>query len=143
MILPDVNVLVYAFRPGSARHDEHRHWLSTLIGSREPFAISDEVLASVVRITTDRRINADPDPLEDALDYVESLRGQPRAVTVRPGARHWTIFNDICRASGAVGGAVSDAWLAALALEHGCELATADQGFARYPYVRFFDPLRA
>lgn len=143
MILPDVNVLVYAFRPGSTRHVEHRMWLETLVASREPFALSDEVLASVVRITTNRRIYADPDPLEDALGFVESLRGQPRAVSVRPGARHWTIFNDICRASGAMGGAIPDAWLAALAVEHGCELATADHGFARYPYVRFFDPLKA
>lgn len=141
MLLPDVNVLLYAFRDEAMEHAAYHAWLSRVVSSPEPFAISEAVLASVARIATNRRIYTEPSRLELVLEFADALLKHPRAVRVRPGERHWRIFSDLCRASDARGNDVPDAWLAALAIEQGCELATADRGFARYRPVRYRHPL--
>jgi predicted nucleic acid-binding protein len=68
------------------------------------------------------------------------LRGSPNAVIVSPGARHWEIFDSLLAQSGAIGNLVSDAWYAALAIEHGCELVSDDSDFARFPALRWRRP---
>lgn len=79
--------------------------------------------------------------LSAAAAFVEEVRAQPNAVAVQPGARHWRLFVDLCRRAGAKGNAVPDAYLAALAVETGCEWITTDRGFARYPGLRWRHPL--
>ncbi len=141
MILPDVNVLVYAFREAAPRHAEYRDWLHGVARSREAFALSDLVLSGAIRILTHPRVFAPPTPIASALGFVEALRQQPNAVQVAPGARHWEIFTHLCARANARGNLAPDAYLAALAIEHGCEWITSDRDFARFPGLRWRHPL--
>jgi uncharacterized protein len=142
MVLADVNVLVYAYRKEHARHREFRNWLSGLVNGREAFAVSELVLSGVVRILTHPRVFAHPDPLDRALAFVNRLREVPHAVVVQPGPRHWDIFAGLCTQAQARGNLVPDAYLAALAIEHGCVFATTDRDYARFPGLRWKHPLQ-
>ena len=108
----------------------------------EAFGLADAVLSGFLRIVTHPRVFATPTPLVEALRFVEALRGRPNAVRVEPGARHWGLFVDLCRAVDARGNLVPDAWLAALAIESGCEWVTTDRDYARFPGLRWRHPLR-
>lgn len=81
-----------------------------------------------------------PAPLESALAFASAVRDRPNAVPVSPSPRHWPIFLDLCREVGASGNLVPDAWLAALAIEQGCEFVTTDRDFARFPGLRTRHP---
>ena len=140
MILPDVNVLLYAFRSDSVDHDRYHAWLDSVVNGREAYGMSPRALASVVRISTHPRIYARPSRLERALAFCDALTGQPNCQMVQPGSRHWTIFADLCRQARANGNLVQDAWFAALAIEHGCEWITTDRDFARFEELRWRAP---
>jgi uncharacterized protein len=141
VILPDVNVLVYAHRRDVVDHERYRAWLSEVILDDEPFAVSELVLSSVVRILTNRRIFRAPSTIDEALTFADYLLAQPNCTPIRPGPRHWMIFTRLCRESGAGGPLVPDAYLAALAIEHGCEWVTCDRDFARFKGLRWRHPL--
>ena len=141
MILPDVNILVYVYRQDAAEHGRYRSWFERMLTGDEPIGLADAVLSSVVRIVTHRGIFRPPSPIEDALGFVEDLFAQPVAIRLNPGARHWGIFARLCREIGATGNLVPAAFLAALALEHGCELVTNDADFARFKGLRWRHPL--
>ena len=142
MDLADVNVYIYAHRRDAEHHEAYRRWLVDLLESDRAFGVSDLVLGAVVRIVTNPSIYARPTPLEEAIAYADSIRGQENCVPIAPGPRHWEIFTRLCRDVGAKGGDVADAWFAALAIEHGCEWITADRGFARFPGLRWRHPLK-
>ena len=142
MQLPDVNVLLYAFRPEYPRHGEYRAWLHELISGDQRYGISELVLSSVVRTLTNPQIFKAPEKTATALEYVEFLRNQPLGVVLAPGPRHWEIFARLVEAAGATGNLVADAYHAALAIEHGCEWITADRHFARFPGLRWRHPLQ-
>lgn len=141
MILMDTNVLVNAHRPEADRHEELRGWLAGIVNSPEPYAVADFALMGMIRIVTSPRIYRDPTPPEIALDFADRVRSQPHAMVVAPGARFWPIFLDLCGAVGARGNLIPDAYLAALAIEHGCEFATADSDFRKFPGLRSRHPL--
>ena len=142
MIVPDVNVLVYAAREDAERHGEYRAWLERAFDGQEPVGVSELVLSGVVRVLTHPRVFDPPMSLIDALAYVEALRAQPRAVAMRPGARHWPIFARLCRDGNARGNLVTDAYHAALVIEAGAEWISTDQDFARFAGLRWRHPLR-
>jgi len=141
MILPDVNVLVYAFRRESGRHEEYREWLDTTVSGPGAYALADLVLSGFVRVVTHPRVFARPESVESAFDFVERLRLRPNCVLVSPGPRHWSIFQDLCRKVEAKGNLVPDAYLAALAIENGCDCITADRDYARFPGLKWRHPL--
>lgn len=141
MILTDVNVLVYAFRRDSERHEEYRSWLEAALESEPVFGVSDLILSSVVRITTHPRIFVRPSMLDEVLTFVDFIRSQPNSVPVNPGARHWGIFVGLCRKAGAKGNLVPDAYLAALAIESGSQWVTSDRDFARFEGLTWRHPL--
>lgn len=141
MILPDVNVLIYAHREEMPEHGRYRSWLETMIDGHEAYGMSDLVLSGLVRIVTNRRNFKTPTPIEAALRFADQVRDQPHCVTISPGPRHWPIFTGLCRSAGARGNLVPDAYLAALAIESGSEWVTADRGFARFPGLRWRHPL--
>lgn len=140
MRLVDVNVLVYAFREDAPGHAEHRAWLEALVSSDEAYAVSDHILSGFLRIVTHPRIFHPPAPIEAALTFAEAFRSRPNAVPVAPGSRHWEIFTKLCREAGAKGNLVPDAWLAALAIEQGCEFMTTDRDYARFTALRWRHP---
>lgn len=141
MLLTDINVLVYAYRADAPDHRAFRDWLVGTIESDEAFGVCDLVLSGFLRVVTHPRVFDPPSPLEHALGFVEVLRAQPNAVTISPGPRHWDIFTRLCRSAGVKGNLVSDAYLAALAVEAGAEWVTTDRDYARFPGLRWRHPL--
>ena len=132
MRLPDVNVLVAALRPDAGHHDRCRTWLEDTVNDVRPFALTGLVLAGVVRVLTHPRIFAPPSDRGLVMAELERLVGVPRAIRVEPGPRHWRLFTELVATADARGNLVTDAWLAAVAIEHGCTLVTLDGDFARF-----------
>jgi toxin-antitoxin system PIN domain toxin len=140
VILPDVNVLLYAFRADSVDHARYRGWLDGVVNGDEAYGVSPQVLCSVARIATHPRVYVSPSRLEEALAFARVLLEQPHCTVVVPGARHFSIFEDLCRKAAASGNLVQDAWFAALAIESGCEWTTTDGDFARFAGLRWRRP---
>jgi uncharacterized protein len=141
MLLCDVNVLVYAFRADAPRHAEYRDWIMQRLASSEEFGISELVLSGVLRILTHPRVFNPPTPIDAALEYLEALLGQPSVIVLRPSDRHWQIYTDLVRRSGARGNLAADAYHAALAIENGCTWVSADRDFGRFPALKWRHPL--
>jgi toxin-antitoxin system PIN domain toxin len=140
MQLTDVNVLIYAHREDAPDHARYAVWLKNLAAD-EPFAIAEIVLASFLRIVTNGKIFDPPTPMGTAIAFCQRLVESPRAVLVTPSRRHWDLFVDLC--ADVQGPLVTDAYLSALAIEHGCELITTDSDFARFKGLRWRHPLTA
>ena len=142
MQLADVNVLVNAFREDAPAHRGCRRWLEAMVRSAEGYAVTDSVLAGFLRIVTHPRVFRTVTPLAKAVEFCQVLRNEPNAIAIAPGDRHWDIFTSLCRSANAKGNLVPDAWLAALAIESGCELITSDRDFARFDGLRWSAPVR-
>ena len=132
MILPDVNVLIYAFRSDSVDHSNYKKWLEEVINGDAAFGVAPQVLSSVVRICTHPRIFKRPSDLRETLAFCNVILECPNATLIFPQDRHWSIFQNLCVTTKATGNLVPDAWLAALAIESGCEWVTTDGDFARF-----------
>jgi toxin-antitoxin system PIN domain toxin len=140
MLLPDVNIFVYAQREDVSMHANAKFWLEAALNGGEPVALFDPVLASFLRIVTNRRIFKVPTPLTLALSFVEIMRSAPAARSLTAGASHWEIFVRLCRDTNAAGDDIPDVYLAALALENDCEFVTTDEDFGRFPRLKWRKP---
>lgn len=136
MILPDVNVLIYAFRSDCERHAEYKSWLERVINGPAAYGVAPQVLGSVMRICTHPRIFAKPSARDAVFDFCNLLLELPNATVITPGERHWSIFKDVCIKSNAIGNLAQDAWFAALAIESGAEWITTDGDYARFEGLR-------
>jgi uncharacterized protein len=141
MLLVDTNVMVYAHRADVDRHEEYRDWMQALIDGPEPYAVTDSAVAGLVRIVTNPRIYKHPATIDEALAFAEQVRNQPHAQVIGPGPRFWDLFVDVCREANVCGDLVPDAYLAALAIEYGCEVVTTDKDFRKFPRLRWRHPL--
>jgi toxin-antitoxin system PIN domain toxin len=137
MILPDVNVLIHAFRADLPQHALCRRWIASVVSGDARFGLSPLVLGAVVRITTNPRAFRMPSAIEEAFGFCEDLLGQPHCQIVEPGDRHWDIFRRLCIETDIRGPRVSDAWFAALAIEWSCGWVTLDRDYARFPGLRW------
>jgi len=142
MVLIDANVLVYAHRRDTLNHLAYRRWLEECINSDQAYGLSDLVLSRFLQIVTHPRIFKLPTDWDDALCFAAQVRSQPNCVVVTPGARHWEIFIQLCRAAGVEGNLVPDAYLAAMAIESGSEWITTDREYSRFPGLRWRHPLK-
>jgi toxin-antitoxin system PIN domain toxin len=141
MILPDVNVLLYAHRSDAPVHERYRDWLRATLEGDEPLALPDVVVSGVVRVATDHRVFRPPSTLEQAFAFVTDILANPGVVRLRPGTGVLGVFERLCRDGGVRGADVSDAYLAAVTIDCGAVLYTADRGFARFPGLRWRHPL--
>jgi uncharacterized protein len=141
MVLPDVNVLVYAYRADAPGHAGYRAWLEAVVAGDQAFGLADIVLSGFLRVVTHPRVFTPPSPIEHALTFVDTLRRQPNCVVIAPGVRHWSIFARLCHDAGARGNLVPDAYLAAMAIESGCEWITTDRDYSRFRGLRWRHPL--
>jgi uncharacterized protein len=142
MILPDVNVLIYAFRKDTPEHAVCNPWLTGIAAGDARFGISRLALGALVRITTNHRSYRAPATLAEAFAFCDVLLSQPNCQIVEPGERHWEIFQRLCIETDTRGPRVTDAWYAALAIEWGCEWVTMDRDYARFPGLRWSVPGR-
>jgi toxin-antitoxin system PIN domain toxin len=140
MLLLDVNVCVYAIRRDSVDHEAYRTWADGVLTGDEPVGISELVLSGVVRLLTNHRLFRQPNSTAQALDACRALRSAPAAIPLRPGPRHWDIFDSLCADVGAKANTVPDAYHAALAIENGATWITTDRAFARFPGLRWRGP---
>lgn len=141
MLLVDVNVLLYAHRRDAARHKDYRRWLESVLAGPGAYGLSDLVVSAFIRIVTHRKVFNPPSTLDEALAFAAEIRGPGHRVSIVPGERHWEIFTRLCRETRAPSKLVPDAYLAALAIESGCEWITTDGDFARFRGLRVRHPL--
>lgn len=142
MILPDVNLLVYAFRADADEHRAANAWLADALAGDEGVGVHDVVLSGFVRIVTNPRIMREPAPTAAGLDFVDALLAAPATRWLSQGPGVWQRLRELSAQDvGIRGNLVPDALLAALCLTHGARLATRDRGFARFEGLRWFDPL--
>lgn len=142
MLFLDVNICLLGLFPDSTPEAEAvSGWLDAAVAGSEPIGISDVVLASMIRIATNSRIYAVPSSVPDAIAFADALRSAPTAVRVAPGPGHWPLFTRTLLDLGLRANHVPDAYLAALAIEHGARFVTRDRGFRRFPGLPVLDPL--
>ena len=137
MILPDVNVLIYALRKDAIDHELARDWLTETVSSGIRYGISPLALGAVVRIVTNARVFKEPSSLDEAFAFSDFLLEQPNCERVEPGEQHWSVFKRLCEVSRTTGPRVSDVWYAALAIERGCEWITFDRDYGRFPGLKW------
>ena len=137
MILPDVNVLVYAFRPDARDHSRYRRWLNSVTNGNSLYGMSAQVLASVVRIASNPKVCQPPTPAASVIAFANTLLAPSNCRPLSPGPRHWEIYSDLVKSSRAQGNLTQDAWFAAIAIEYGCEWITADSDFGRFRGLRW------
>lgn len=137
MMLADVSVLLSAFRPDSQRHGICDSWLRSVIDGSAAFGLSRQVLSSVLRLATNSRVFNQPSQLGQAVDFCNAMLEQPHCILVEPQSGHWGIFERLLREGSVKGDLVSDAWLAALSMEAGCEWITLDKDFRRFKGLKW------
>lgn len=143
MKVPDANLLIYALDETSARHERARSWLDETLSGTEEVGFAWLVLLAVLRLTTKAAIFASPYQPEEALDVIDGWLAQPCALIIHPTGRHPAILRELITPLGTGGNLTSDAHLAALAIQHGGVLCSADTDFSRFPGLTWTDPLRA
>ncbi len=132
MLMPDVNVLVYAHRRDQPQHHSARRWIEAHLGRSEPLALSTLVAVAFVRIVTSRRIFNVPTSTSLAISAIDAIVERETCRLLSPGPNHWQLVSHLCRTFRATGKQVADAQHAALAIEHGCEWVTYDDDFAKF-----------
>jgi toxin-antitoxin system PIN domain toxin len=132
MILCDVNVWISAFRADSPHHAASRQYVEELVNSDVPFAWTSFVFSALVRVTTNRKIFREANTVAEAIAFCQAIQSSPNAIQIEAGNSFWTHFERALEESGATGADVTDAHLAALAMEHGCTFVTWDRGFCRF-----------
>lgn len=142
MILVDVNLPVHAVNLDSPFHPAARAWWDATLSGLEPVCLAWITVVGFVRITTDRRIVPDPLSPAQAFEYIDSWFGQPCVRSIEPLPGHWELMKQLLDAAGTAGNLTTAAHLAALAMQHGCDVCSTDTDFARFPRVRWRNPLR-
>lgn len=141
MILVDANLLLYAYHPKAEQHEKSRRWLEAVLSGSDVVGFAWLTLWAFVRISTNPRVFENPLSASEAADAVSSWLDQPVSTILQPGGRHWDILRAVARDGQAVGPLFMDAVLAAIAMEHGATLCTTDRDFARFPGLKWTNPL--
>ena len=141
MIAIDANLFLYASDTSAAHHQASRRWLENTLSSEETVGIAWAVVLAFLCVGTNPRIRKNAFTLQEAVDIVADWFERPNVTLLNPGERHWEILREVMTKGQARGPQITDAHLAALAIEHGATLATTDRDFARFPGLKFFNPL--
>lgn len=142
MILVDANILLYAEDQTSPQHEAAVQWWDEKLSGSAPVCLCWSVLGAFIRIGTNPRVYEHPLSLEQALDRVQRWLDQPCVRLISPTERHWLVFQNLLLEANAVANLVTDAHLAAIAIEHGCEMNSTDSDFAKFPGLRWRNPLK-
>jgi len=141
LILVDANLLLYAEDQLSPYHDAARKWWDAQLSGALPVCLAWTVLCAFIRIGTNPRVFEHPLSLGQAISRVQSWLDQPCTRLIYPAERHWLVFKEMLTGGKAVANLVMDAHLAALAIEHGCELISTDADFSRFPKLKWRTPI--
>lgn len=141
MIVPDVNLLVYAYNSSAPQHARARAWWEECLAGNESVGLPWLVSVGYIRICTSRRALALPVTASTAIGHVREWLARPQVSVLTPGGRHLDVFETLMQATGATGAIASDVHIAALALENQAELHSNDADFGRFPGLRWRNPL--
>ena len=141
MIIPDVNLLLYAHLTAFREHAKAKTWWEALLNGSTEVAIAAPALFGFIRLATNRRVHEPPMSVEAALGHAEAWFGRPHVRFLAPGPQHLRIAFDLIRELGAAANLTTDTQIAALAIEHRAELHSNDADFARFPGLRWVNPL--
>jgi hypothetical protein len=141
MILPDVNLLINAYNADFPDHAEARKWWEGVLDERESIGLAWVTVLGFIRIMTHPRVMPNPMPVSAAIAAVESWLDQPNVDLIDPGPRHAEILFRLIRGTGVAANLTTDAHLAALAIEYQAQLASTDNDFARFPGLKWHNPL--
>ncbi|MBM3811261.1 MAG: type II toxin-antitoxin system VapC family toxin [Acidimicrobiia bacterium] len=141
MIVVDVNLLIHAVNQNSPLHQGAKSWWESVVSGTETVGLAWTVLLAFLRLTTRHGLFHHPLRVGTAFDLVQAWLQQPSVVLLEPTPRHLRVLRDLVLPLGAGGNITSDAHLAALAIEHGAELYSTDNDFARFPGLRWRNPV--
>ena len=141
MIVPDVNLLVYAYISGMPRHDAARRWWEGMINGAETVGLAWAVISGFTRLTTNPRLISPPMQPAQSIGLVREWLRYAHVSTISPGSDHLDYFQRNLDAAGAGADLVPDAHIAALAMEHGAEVHSNDSDFDRFPGLLWSNPL--
>jgi len=143
VILVDANLLLYAEDSLSEHHETARNWWDTQLSGSEAVALCWPVVTAFIRIGTNARLHKRPLTLKEAIERVQSWIDQPCVRIIEASEQHWERFQKMLRVGNATANLVSDARLAALAVEHNCVLHSTDTDFARFRGLKWKNPIAA
>jgi toxin-antitoxin system PIN domain toxin len=142
VVIPDANLLIYAYQRQTAQHKAAVDWLQAQLAGEDIIGLCWPTLWAFVRIGSNTRIwRRFAAQVNELLERIDEWQAQPNVVLVEPGPRHKQIFGKLVRESGVTGNLISDAALAAIAIEHAATLASTDRDFRRFSGLRWIDPL--
>lgn len=141
MQLVDLNVLLYAINADSPNHRPAKAWVEDTLGGTETVAIPWVVILGFLRLGTSRHVFAKPLAAEEAVEIVDEWLARPNVIPLSAGRDHWRVLKSLIAGSGTAGNLTTDAHLAALAIEHGCQLCSTDADFGRFPQLDWINPL--
>ena len=141
MIVPDVNLLLYAHDEASPLHPAARRWWEGLVNGTERVGVPWVVATGFVRLATHPSVLANPLSPARAVDYAEAWFRSPNVTPLNPGRQHLTLVRRALEAAGVGGNLVTDAHIAALAIEYQAEVHSSDTDFSRFPGLRWHNPL--
>ena len=141
MIVLDANLLLYAYNSRAPNHAQARHWVEEVFSGTEAVGLPWQTVSAFLRIITNRNLVGDRLSMEEAATVVEEWAAQPMVHLLAPGDRHWAFFRRMLVEGKVSGPMTTDAELAALTMENGGVLYTTDRDFARFPGLKWVDPL--
>ena len=141
MILPDANLILYAFIKDFPNHQKSKIWLEKVLSDTETIGLSWQVITAFVRIGTNPKLFAKPLSINQVENTLGLLLVQPNVKLLSPTSKHWRIFIKLLKATNAQGNLVMDAHLAALAIENNARLASTDNDFKLFQDLDYFNPL--
>jgi toxin-antitoxin system PIN domain toxin len=141
VIIPDINLLVYAYNEDAPLHAAARAWWEQLMNSHVPLALPWVVSCGFVRLLTHPAVLVSPLRPADAIAIIALWYSRSHVQAVNPGPRHLVLFRDLLAAAGVAGNLTTDAHIAAIAIEHQCELHSNDSDFGRFAGLRWRNPL--
>ncbi|NOT48499.1 MAG: PIN domain-containing protein [Acidobacteria bacterium] len=141
MIFPDINLLIYAYDSGSAQHERCSRWLETILNGDAPVCFSWHTIFGFMRIATTVRMVSRPFTAREAMNIAEELMSAATSKMLEPGERHFEIFRRLVEETGISGARLSDAHIAALAIEHGATVVSSDRDFRAFDGLKLINPL--
>jgi len=143
VILPDVNLLLYVHNRSAQQHEAAGRWLKAALAGPEPVALTWTTILGFLRMSTNPKVYPNPMTVGESIAAVNEWLAHPAVALLHMGERHWDILTRLIVSGNVSGPTITDAHLAALAIEHGATLCTTDHDFARFPGLRWQNPLRS